>query len=31
MAIKPEASEVIDATKDKEAFKLLFQQGAPKS
>ncbi len=30
MAIKPEASEVIDATKDKEAFKLLFQQGVPK-
>jgi GST-like protein len=28
MAIKPDPAEVIDATKDKAAFKLLFQQGA---
>ncbi len=30
MAIKPDPSEVIDATKDKAAFELLFKQGARK-
>ena len=30
MAIKPDPSEVIDATKDKAAFDLLFRQGARK-
>jgi hypothetical protein len=30
MAIKPDPSTVIDATKDKAAFDLLFRQGAKK-